>query len=149
MPIVQEWQAERQRQQVEEVVVSCQDNEHLKQNLWWQDQEQNKIMQAGALRRIFNLLPKSVDFKIKCPSIWGKEQRATRNLANLHVKSSESQPAEGAEEKWRHHYLNDEGAHHTQLLPPHWQLMGEPGQRRGDALGLVVVGERCRDMTCW
>lgn len=62
---------------------------------------------------------------------------------HLHVKGSESQPAEGTEEQRRHHDLDDEGAHHAQLLPPHGQLVGEPGQRRGDALGLVVVGERC------
>lgn len=69
--------------------------------------------------------------------------QAVWNPANLHVKRPESQPAEWAEEQRRHHDLNDEGSHYAQLLPPHGQLVGEPGERRGDALGLVVVGERC------
>lgn len=77
------------------------------------------------------------------PFIGKKKTQASWNPANLHVKGPESQPAEGAEEQRRHHDLNDEGSHHAQLLPPHGQLVGEPGERRGDALGLVVVGERC------
>lgn len=72
-----------------------------------------------------------------------KKRSKKKTQANLHVKGAESEPAEGAEEQRRHHDLNDEGSHHAQLLPPHRQLVGEPGERRGDALGLVVVGERC------
>lgn len=87
---------------------------------------------------IFQFIAKVGGIKKKRPFIGKKKTQA-----NLHVKRPESKPAEWAEEQRRHHDLNDEGSHHAQLLPPHGQLVGEPGERRGDALGLVVVGDRC------
>ncbi|TNN80032.1 hypothetical protein EYF80_009681 [Liparis tanakae] len=59
------------------------------------------------------------------------------------VKSSESESAQRAEEEQGHGDLNDEGRHHTQLLPPHRQLVSVPGQLGGDALSLVVIRQSC------
>lgn len=76
-----------------------------------------------------------------------KTKAVFRISADLHVKSPEPESADGTEEKRGCGDLNGEGPHHTQLLPPHGQLVGEPGQGGGDTLGLIVVRQRCVEHT--
>lgn len=61
----------------------------------------------------------------------------------LQVKSPKPVSAEWTEEKQGCSNLSDKGPHHTQLLPPNWQLVGKPGQRGGDTLSLIVVCQCC------
>lgn len=60
---------------------------------------------------------------------------------HLAVEGEEPEAADGREEEERDGDLNDVGGHHAELLEPDGQLVGEPGGRRGDALGLIVIGE--------
>ena len=48
---------------------------------------------------------------------------------------------DGGEEEEGHPDFDDVGAHDTEFVHPEGEVVGEPGQGRGDALGLVVDGQ--------
>jgi len=77
-----------------------------------------------------------------CPS--GAPPAGVGGLAvptHLAVEGEEPEAADGREEEEWDGDLDDVGGHHAELLEPDGQLVGEPGARRGDALGLIVIGE--------
>lgn len=62
---------------------------------------------------------------------------------NLHVKNTESVSADRTEEEEGCGDFYDEGSNHAEFLKPHWQLVGKPGQRCGNTLCFIVIGQCC------
>ena len=136
--VVQKGQTEGQSQQVEEIVVAGQNDEHLKQHLG------RKITHLCIL--LHTSLSDFAKHLLLCLLNWRFQSQLVGRIWNsthLQVKTPEPQSAQWAEEKQRYRDLDDEGRHDAHLLPPHRQLVGKPGQRGGDTLSLIVIRQGC------
>lgn len=72
-------------------------------------------------------------------STYMSETKRSKDPTHLQVEGKDPQSPNGSEEEEGDRDLDDEGAHNAELLKPHGELVGIPGQGWGDALRFVVI----------